>query len=281
MRRTVLVSLLLVWALLAAGCGDNADTETLDPGDAPATDTTLAPTTSTASPDPEPGDAAPITSVADADPMVSCPSGTTFPLSAVDDVPPIAEAPAGVEAAMRTFLDNEEGAFWPQDGWRVLHETADQVLVVHIGDRSTAADTGLGFMTLEAEGDGWAWAGASARGDCPLKFQLAEGLGVVEWTLDPDHPEPAPEDDLVHVLAHEQACASAQPMGDRLNDPVVLADSSQVSITFSVEPLEGFQDCPGNPSVAIEVDLGEPLGERRLVDGREVGVALEDLLTES
>ena len=95
---------------------------------------------------------------------------------------------------------------------------------------------------------------------------------------DPDHPMPQPDDTVVHVLATERACASGQPMGDRLNDPVVLADDSQVSITFSVAPLEGDAECPSNPSTAIAVDLGEPLGERRLVDGRDVGVELEDLL---
>lgn len=266
MRRftTVLsIALSSVLVLAAAACGDDADTTT--------TGTTAAPTTTTTA-------AAAITNADADDPLVSCPTGPAFPLSAVDDVAPVEEAPDGVVDAMRSFLDDEEGAFWPQEGWRILHETEDHLLLVQVGDGSTAASTGLSFMSIAATDDGWAWDGASSRGDCPLRFQLADGLGVVEWELDPAHPEPGPTDTSVQVLATERACASAQPMDDRLNDPVVLADASQVSITFSVIPLDGDQECPGNPATAVEVDLGEPLGERRLVDGRDVGVELEDLL---
>jgi hypothetical protein len=276
-----------VLALAAAACGDDPDTSTADPAPAPggtAADGDTSPDPSESSTDTEEngnagdGSADPITTAADGDPVVGCPSGPTFPLSALDDVPPIAAAADGVEAAMRTFLDNEEGAFWPQEGWRVLHETPERVLVVHVGDRSNAADAGLSFMTIEADGDDWRWAGSSGGADCPLQFQLDEGLGIVEWELDPDHPEPGPDVTVVHVLATERDCASGQPMDDRLNDPVVLADESQVSITFSVAPLTGEADCPDNPATAVEVDLGEPLGDRRLVDGRDVGIELEDLL---
>jgi len=269
MRRNVLIAFISL-VLLAAACGDDVDTSTS------ATPTTTATTTTTTITGIDPPTA--ITTADDADPIVGCPSGPLFPLSAVDDVPPISQAPAGVEDAMRTFLDNEEGVFWPQDGWRILHETIDQVLAVHVGDRSTAAEAGLSFMTLEAEGDGWRWAGASSPASCPLQFQLDEGLGVVEWETDPDFPDPGPADTIVHVLANERACASGQPMGDRLNDPIVLSDASQVTITFSVVPLSGGQDCPSNPSTAVAVDLGEPLGQRRLSEGRDVGVELEDLL---
>lgn len=255
-RRTIFTSIVLLVALAATACGDDSKTETTGSVD----------------------DAQTSTSTADPDPIVSCPAGATFPLSAIDAIAPISEAPSGVENAMRTFLDDEEGAFWPQDGWQILHQTADRVLVVHVGDRSTAAAAGLSFMTLEAVDDTWVWAGASARADCPLQFQLDPGLGVVEWVLDPDQPNPGPKDTAVSLLATERACASGQPMDDRLSEPVVLADESQVSVTFSVVPLDGGQDCPGNPPTAIMVELGEALGERRLVDGRSVGVALEEIL---
>ena len=267
-------ALLTVLVLAAAACGDDADTDTTAPP--PTTSDVTATTITAAAPTTTP--AAPVTNADDDDPLVSCPTGPVFPLSAVDDVPPVEEAPDGVVDAMRTFLDDEEGAFWPQEGWRILHETADHLHLVHVGDGSTAASAGLSFMSIAATDDGWEWDGATSRGDCPLQFQLAEGRGVVDWELDPGHPEPGPADTSVHILATERACASAQPMDDRLNDPVVLADASQVSITLSVAPLDGDQDCPGNPSTAVEVDLGEPLGDRRLVDGREVGVELEDLL---
>lgn len=277
-RLRLVIALTLALALPATACGDDADVTT----EIPTSTTTDATTTSPPDgPDPsEPEDPSddPITSAGDDDPVVGCPSGPTFPLSALDEVPPVADAPEGVEAAMRTFLDGEEGAFWPQDGWRILHRTDDRVLLVHVGDRSTAAETGLTFMTVEAVDDGWRWGGASGGGSCPLRFQLDDGLGEVDWELDPDHPAPGPDATTVHVLVRERACASGRAMGDRLNDPVVLADDSQVAITFSAVPSSGGQDCPSNPATAVAVDLGEPLGDRRLVDGREVGVELEALL---
>jgi hypothetical protein len=42
----------------------------------------------------------------------------------------------------------------------------------------------------------------------------------------------------------------------------------EVVVTFTVEALSpGVHTCPGNDQVPYELDLGQPLGERRLVDG--------------
>jgi hypothetical protein len=39
-----------------------------------------------------------------------------------------------------------------------------------------------------------------------------------------------------------------------------------VSIVVLIEPLEGGGRCPGNPGFPLEVDLGEPLGDRTVLD---------------
>ena len=44
---------------------------------------------------------------------------------------------------------------------------------------------------------------------------------------------------------------------------------SEVVVTFSVLPKQsGAADCPSNDQVSYEVDLGEPLRARALVDGQ-------------
>lgn len=57
-------------------------------------------------------------------------------------------------------------------------------------------------------------------------------------------------------------------MGARLNDPKVTLTDNAVLILLTTEPREGFQDCPGNPNQRVEIELSEPLGERKVRDAR-------------
>lgn len=50
-------------------------------------------------------------------------------------------------------------------------------------------------------------------------------------------------------------------------DAEVDPGEDQVVIESTVEPLEDRADCPGNEIVPTEVDLGESIGDRDLVDG--------------
>lgn len=53
-----------------------------------------------------------------------------------------------------------------------------------------------------------------------------------------------------------------------VSPPQVTSSGAEIVITFDVEPMPpGTYACPGNDLVAYEVDLGEPIGARRLVDG--------------
>ena len=51
-------------------------------------------------------------------------------------------------------------------------------------------------------------------------------------------------------------------------EPDISVGSDEVTIEFAVESISGDQTCPGNDQVAVNVDLGEPIGERKLVDGQ-------------
>ena len=175
---------------------------------------------------------------------------------------------------MESFLGDEEGQFWPQEGWRVLHATGQGALIVH----HDPATGNIWFMNFELQEGSWRWAGASAGGPCPLHTTLPEGLGVVEWRIDPAGPALSPESTSIQVLATERECASGQPMGDRLLGPEVVMTDTEALITFAARPLPGGQSCQSNPEQSVTVELPEPLGDREIIDGLATGLDLSDFL---
>lgn len=208
---------------------------------------------------------------------VQCPNGPSFPASALDDIPLIADSGlAGVDEAIESFLSSGEGDFWPQDGWRVLHATEDQVQLVHL----SPADRTLSFMSVEGSAGNWKWVGASGASPCPLKTTLPEGLGAVEWELDPSAPAPGPESTSVTLLATERSCRSGQPMGDRMRGPEIVVTDEAILVVLAAVPPDGdFFECPGNPSRSVLIKLGEPLGDREIRDGLDTGADLADFIS--
>ena len=51
--------------------------------------------------------------------------------------------------------------------------------------------------------------------------------------------------------------------------PAIVWSETQISVTFTVDPLprDGSYTCPSNDLVTYEVELGQPIGQRQLVDG--------------
>jgi hypothetical protein len=86
------------------------------------------------------------------------------------------------------------------------------------------------------------------------------------WRIDPAAP-PAPSDSSVSVLVTRLDCHGGGT--GRVLRPGVVFDEAQVTVTFTVEAetSDGAFTCQGNDEVAQEVDLGQPLGDRALVDG--------------
>jgi hypothetical protein len=203
--------------------------------------------------------------------LVSCGTGgTTFPRSALDRLheapPPDGEMADG----MQSFLGSEEGVFWPQDGWRVL-SSSDGVAVL-LAD----ADSQLWFQTLELSAGSWRWTGSSASEECPLRVPAPADYNAVVWRLDPDRESPTPSSTAIEVLVHETACASGEPVGDRLVGPDVDVTASEVRFGFLAEAQDGDHTCPSNPETPITIQLEEPLGDRELVDAYELGTDLRD-----
>lgn len=78
------------------------------------------------------------------------------------------------------------------------------------------------------------------------------------------------ETQVLDVLVEEQECASGEPATGRVLDPAIERSDDQVVVTFRVRAVEGNVNCPGNPPTPAQLDLGEPPGNRRLLDGGNV-----------
>ena len=157
--------------------------------------------------------------------------------------------------ALAPFLEGEEGAFWPQEGWRVLEIVeGEQVQVVHPG---TPESPSLAFMSATWSTDGWRWSGASRSDACVLVVEPSpDGGTVVDWEIDPAAEPLDPDTTTLSLLATERGCASGQAMGDRLHDPDVTFTDDAVLIRLTTEPRDGGQECPGNRSQRVEIELG-------------------------
>lgn len=200
-------------------------------------------------------------------------NGTTFPLAALADPTPIDAVDDGLRAVLDGWLANDEGASWPQTGWVLLYDDGETAQFAAVSDE------GVSFVGAEMGANGWIWSGASGSGLCDVRTSLPDGLGLVEWELDPAFPVPDADATEIHVLATERACTSATPMGDRLLGPDVVETDAAVLVTFAAIPLTGDQDCPGNPSTPVTITLDASLGDRDLVDGMVVG-RIDELLTD-
>lgn len=206
--------------------------------------------------------------------MVGCPSGPTFPVLALSSIEAlVGTSHEDIETAVAPFLESAEGDHWPQaEEWQILHEGDEQVILVYLNPPI------IGFQTVELVDGAWKWSGSSLGEGCPLTARLPEGLNTVTWELDPAHALD-PESTMLHLLATERPCVSGQPMGDRFRTPHVVITGTEVRITLAADPPPGdTQTCPGNPTRAVEIDLGMPLGKRVVVDGLAVLGDLVDLL---
>ncbi|TNM64560.1 hypothetical protein FHN55_13670 [Streptomyces sp. NP160] len=77
---------------------------------------------------------------------------------------------------------------------------------------------------------------------------------------------PDPSATSVTVLVYEQGCTSGQGADGNTAPPEVDVTPTQVRIAVSTYIRKGDQGCPNHPTAPLAVELGEPLGDRQLVD---------------
>ena len=191
--------------------------------------------------------------------LVSC-TDQPFDAAGLEEgggLPPDAHPAAGGLATIIAEGGGDGMDRLPRTGWRLVAASPTYAQFV--------APTGDGWavVAFAAADTGWV---PDTWGECvPVPF--VEGRNLVEWQFDPDRPRPGPDATTATVLATERACASGKPMGDRLQPPAVTYTDAAVVVLLTALPQAGGQDCPGNPSTPVTIELDEPLGNRRLLDG--------------
>ena len=94
---------------------------------------------------------------------------------------------------------------------------------------------------------------------------LSQSGDTAVWSIEGDDP-PTPSTEAFTASVSRLGCSGGRS-GEVL-PPDVSMKEDEIVVTFTVESLpEGAYTCQGNPSVPYLVDVGEPVGDRDLVDG--------------
>lgn len=101
--------------------------------------------------------------------------------------------------------------------------------------------------------------------------QAEPAAGPATWRLSPDEA-PTSDSRTIRVLLTERACASGRSPEGRVLEPQIEYRVDAIFITLRVRSRAGAQECPGNPEYPLTIELGEPLGDRALVDGTEAAI---------
>jgi hypothetical protein len=109
-----------------------------------------------------------------------------------------------------------------------------------------------------------------SSGTAGTRPSASAGAGAVgddaAWYLDPQHS--LQESSTTFTALVVRVGCNNGVTGEVL-PPDIRADERRIVVTFSVAPRQtGAARCQGNNQVPYQVDLGEPLRDRILVDGR-------------
>ncbi len=199
--------------------------------------------------------------VPSAETSLSCWGHTRFPFETLD-------GPAGAQDAIGPEFDAlRAGVAAVSDDWPWIVD-ADW----HLVDR-TDHDA---FFLARGGHVGWVSAGVSDAfgswtstgfSDCRLMVVLGPGIGAATWALDPAFPAPGADTTMLHLLVWEEACSGGSSTFGRNVAPLVRSDADTVTITLGVRPLSGGATCPGTSGTPVTLTLGEPVGDRTLLDG--------------
>ena len=103
----------------------------------------------------------------------------------------------------------------------------------------------------------------------PPVGEVVARVGRASWWVNPRAAAPTATSTTIRALVLEQSCASGKPPIGRVEPPAIELTDTTVIVTYEIRRTGGDQDCQGNPPLAVELKLPEPLGKRTLLDGNE------------
>lgn len=216
----------------------------------------------------------PLTMMANAgeDPLVTCRGAGPFPLSALGgepDVDPTSNDPL-INALLTSTMS---GSPVPQQGWRTLTRDDETALFGHFEDASLVL-----IHPFENTIAGWSLRGRSA-GKCELHLAVADGVDLMNIGLDPARPVD-PESTMLHLMVSQTGCASGASGVENMRPPEIIESATEIRIAIAVIPPEGPQECPGNQTAPITIDLQSPIGDREILDGARIPPRLLEARTD-
>jgi len=93
---------------------------------------------------------------------------------------------------------------------------------------------------------------------------------VATWWLDPAHLPIDPQATRLYGFVQERECASGTSPEGRILAPDIDYGAEALTITFSIAPLPGDQDCQGNEPYGVVFDLEDAVDGRPILDGGTV-----------
>lgn len=87
------------------------------------------------------------------------------------------------------------------------------------------------------------------------------------WWLDPASLPIDPQATRLRGFVVERGCASGRTPEGRILRPDVDYGAEALTVTISIAPRPGVQDCIGNEPYGVIFDLVEPVGGRPILDG--------------
>lgn len=198
----------------------------------------------------------------DASAGYTCGGDPAFSLAALQQP---ADAELGNDPAaaiLRQHVAGVDGAGLPDRGWRRVADADGATLF--LAEAPPGAETPyvqvlIGPLAGELRPDRW--------GACTPQVVLGGGAVAAPWTLDRGPAALGVDTRRLEIGVRERSCASAHTAEGRIVPPSIAYREDAVVIVIGVVPRPGGQDCPGNPVTPFVVELSEPLGERRLLDG--------------
>ena len=155
-----------------------------------------------------------------------------------------------------------------------MEPTAASVRASFAGGSTVTMSTGAGWWAAwwpdakrpsaidSLDSAGGVLASADAAGT-----EVESRLGPASWWLKPGAGAPEGDGTTLPVLIHEETCASGQSGADRLDPPTMAFDEATITVRLDIRRLPGAQDCQGNSPFPYTLELPEPVGGRRLLDG--------------
>jgi hypothetical protein len=188
-----------------------------------------------------------------------------FPAAALSGPTGAERADDPAAHALVTFLGRRDPVLedLPKKDYRVLISGEDLVVFA----TEAISTGGLVAIAVEHGDSGW-----KARLTPPCEPRLSlPGLNAATWSLDTDELSPPPDATGFVALVSETVCVSGRRADGRILPPLIIREPTRVLVIFAIQPPPpapgGLENCAGPAPTRVRVELGEPLGERELLDG--------------